>query len=719
MTTVTGLAMTFVLVASMAGATPVAKTRAEREAMGRSFLEPVESTNFIQLGVDEPDKEFAPAFELLEKLFPRYAEYTTVDEELNDPNAVSVGPDGWPAWDKRDTGDGLPFDVAYVTDKSVPDHKKEYVLFTVAHSAEPCGREGAIRFLEDLLIWREEDPGHKLTDQTGLGGDRHKITVKELLERTKIFFVNVAPDGWSEGDGYGNMYSQSNGAGINNNRVAFQDGWVFPPDKVLYQNGYSVLTQPEGAAVTKYLRKVRDEELRGRPFAVASDMHGPLPTGAILLHDQGNTPAKLQGVHDLAERIKQAMDEVFASYFTEHGLAAHQIAARYVGQVRDEALRVWSQIFGGQDEKAAYLTLQWAEYATIWEHIDYTVSGSYGGWANSEAGLGAESISFEIDCLSYEPWNPALMQLFTDNIRAIAETSSVHAAMKTKPVKKKDLTNLKAKVGFYESGKRVTDADGNPSAPPRGFPNNALVRQILQTPYDVSNTDYFRDLGEIVSSPIVEVRINDLGRKLSQLDSFVVADTALRQARALKEYVRGGGNLILTDAALRMVPELVDIDADLVQKHYSYVGYSDLIREHPMTEGLYERARQMFDPIGLGYELLMERDQYWPCGNGCEESPTKNSAPIWTIDRAAWEAAGGETVGTADPPEDRKGRAEGTETDKTSIGVLPMGKGNVIVFGALLPQATERYSHWFGVNGYTVSIPGQQLLLKALRWEGE
>jgi hypothetical protein len=25
-------------------------------------------------------------------------------------------------------------------------------------------------------------------------------------------------------------------------------------------------------------------------------------------------------------------------------------------------------------------------------------------------------------------------------------------------------------IGFYESGKRVTDADGNPSPPPQGFP---------------------------------------------------------------------------------------------------------------------------------------------------------------------------------------------------------------------------------------------------------
>src|SRR5687768_8753809 len=100
-----------------AAATPVAKTRAEREAMGRSFLEPTESTNFIQLGDEPGEHELAPAWELLEKMFPRYAEYTTIDEEMKDPNAVSVGDDGFPAWHKGDTGDGLPFDVISVTDK--------------------------------------------------------------------------------------------------------------------------------------------------------------------------------------------------------------------------------------------------------------------------------------------------------------------------------------------------------------------------------------------------------------------------------------------------------------------------------------------------------------------------------------------------------------------------------------------------------------------------
>jgi hypothetical protein len=116
----------------------------------------------------------------------------------------------------------------------------------------------------------------------------------------------------------------------------------------------------------------------------------------------------------------------------------------------------------------------------------------------------------------------------------------------------------------------------------------------------------------------------------------------------------------------------------------------------------------------------MERDQYWPCDfrGECDPSPTKNSAPIWSVQRAEWEEAGGITIGTVDPPQDRKGGAEGTDTTKTSIGILEQGDGRIVIFGALLPQPSEDYEHWFGLNPYTVTIAGQELLLRALGSKG-
>jgi hypothetical protein len=48
---------------------------------------------------------------------------------------------------------------------------------------------------------------------------------------------------------------------------------------------------------------------------------------------------------------------------------------------------------------------------------------------------------------------------------------------------------------------------------------------------------------------------------------------------------------------------------------------------------------------------------------------------------------------------------------------MPLGAGRLVVFGGVLPQPTEEYAHWFGLNGYTVSLSGQKLLLEALTWE--
>jgi hypothetical protein len=714
-------ALVVTLLAADAQATPVASNEQERAVLGRVFPEPVRSVDYINHGPTNGPEELKTGFELLEKLYPGYLEFTTVAEELGDPNAVSLGPDGKPAWDPEDAKDGYPFYVAKVTDESVPDRDKAYVLLLNAHPAEPCGQEGSPRFLEDLLIWRDTDPDHVLDDAGGLFDEPHRITVGELLKKVKVYFVSPSPDGWAGGDGPGPA-DNANNAGFNSNRVAYQDGWVFPARKELFDRGYSSLTQPEGAAVSRYLRQVRDRELGGRPWAVANDQHGPLPTsGAIIFHDQGSDAAKVDRVHDYGRRLEQNMEEVLARYMTGEGVNASQQAAREAGSVRDTLLQIHTEHVGPVSEKAAYLTLEYAEYATAWEHLDYTVVSSWGGWAGSRSGLGADSISFETACRPFAAgFDPALFQLFVDTVRAANETGVVQAAQRAgrtdhpEPVTRHDLGGT---VGFVETGRRVTDRDGNPSPPPLGHPGTPLLPQVGQAPYDVSNTDWFRDAQSIVQSPIVEVPAAEVGRRAAGLATLAVADTTDVDAAALRRFAEEGGNVVLTDGALQLLPAIAGLPGDSVRTNTAYVGYSDLDRGHPWTKGMYKRARQTFDPVGLGYPLLMERDQYWPCEPTCDESGTENSARIWTVDRKAWEERGGTTIATADPL-GGKAYGEGTKRDKTSIGTLPLGKGRVAVLGAILPQPSESFDHWFGVDPYTVSIPGQQLLFHALRWEG-
>lgn len=710
------------VLACVLAVTGTALPQTAAQEAGRVFPEPADSTDFITRGPKYAPEQFKEGMLELERRYPRYLDFTTIREEMNEPLAVSVGEDRVPAWHPDDTGDGLDFYVVSVTDSKsdVADEDKGYVLFTAAHAGEWCGRESIPRFLEDLVTLADTAPDTMLDGATGLDGTPLKISVADALRKTKLLFVDVSPDGWVAGErnayGPSRQYRQANGAGVNSNRVAYQDGWVFPDDEVIRGNGYSTMTQPEGIVPTTYLRGIRETELKGRPFATSMDWHGPLPVGALLFHDQGNDPAKLGRVRDLAERISQRAYGVLGQYATEYGADAHKRFAGSADQARLAAFAAYQKIFGGVDEKAAYLTLHWNDYATAWDHLDYTVSSTFGGWAASDAGLDADGYSHEQPCQVLDNiWKPHPIQLYVDNIRAMAEAMVVHAAFRNerKTVEQHDLGG---NVGFVETGKRITDADGNPSPPPKGV-RSPITGRLKQVPYDVSNTDYFRDLRDITPTKILPVKPR-LGAKTKKVDTIVVADTKKARAKRLRSFAKQGGNVVLTDSALQLLPKVMGIDTDAVRGHHAYVGYADLDHEHPWADGLSSRARQMYDPVGLGYPLLMERDQYWPCFPECEESITRNSAPLWTVDREAWEAEGGETIATADPPEDRKGEYEGQETDKTIIGTVPFGDGRIVVLGGVLPQPTEKHPHWFGLNAYTASVTGQQMLINALTWEG-
>ena len=703
-------------------ATPVAKTKEEREMYGRTFLEPALSTNYIQYG-EKGHGEFEWGFKLLEKTYPRYVDLTTVDKELRNKNAVSVGVDGFAPWDSRDKKDGLPLHVVILTDKKVPDKKKEYVVFTAGHSGEPCGREGSSRFIEDLAMAADSGSEELFDNATGTNGKTFEMTASEILKKTKIFFISPSPDGWLIGDGYGETHSQYNGAGINSNRLAYTDGWGFPQDPTLYLRGYTTYTQPEGIAMTKYLTEIRRKELNGRPFAVGMDMHGPLPFGFVLLHDEGSDPQKLHQMVELGTRVGQNMEETVPGFgpadlgldLTAESLRDNLPDSRELGTTDNDFWRLqgWAR---------------WAFVTHIVDSLGYTVGSSWGGFFASNAGLDAVSLSYEINCRPSSPWVPADQQVYANNVRQVLETGAVSAAAWAKLPKLN--VKMKDKVGFYEPGVRITDRDGNPRPVPRGFPNVPLARRLKQVPYDVSNTDYFRDLETVTDTPPTEVRDSELANSLGALDRFVVADSDEPDPKLLKDFLNKGGDLVLTDSSLQLLPEVTDLPKKSIQKGFGYVGFADLDRSHNLTDGLLATAWQTFAPTPIGYPLLMERDSYWSSGtnneDAGEESTTKNSAAIWTVDRDAWEAAGGQTIGTADPPKDRKSTYDTDEgmnfgvgkrfgaQDKTEIGILPAGKGRIIIFGALLPRPTEAFPHWFGLNAYAISDAAQKMFLRVL-----
>lgn len=703
--------------ASPASATPVASTPAEAALLGRVIQEPLRSTNYLQLEPRVGAKELDTAFGLLQKMYPRYITYTTVAKELRDPRAVS--------------GAGRQLPVITLTDRSVPDSSKQYVLLTFAHAAEPCGREGVLRAVEDLAIAATTAPQTTYDDGT-VKGVKHRFTVRELLRKLKIFVVVTSPEGWSAGDvGNGAGYSQNNVDGINANRVAYQAGWVFDTP-LLRSHGYTTATQSEGIAVTRYLRKIRARELRGRPFAVAADLHGPLPTGAILMHDVGDNPARRMRLEDLGARVRQRMDGVLESYATHQGASAYATAASHAESVRALLLRYG--VLDGSHFSSSY-PLNWAEASGIWDLMGYAVSSTWGQFAGDDkVGLGADSITYEINCLinltpPNKPWDPATMQLFVDNVRAIVQTTLVHGAavpaLKRQPL---SVFNLKGRVGFYDDGRRVTSRDGVGVGVPRGYPGVPQLRQLKQTPYDVSQTDLFRQIQRdgVVTKPLTEVTPGKLVRSLASLDTLVIADKMppAKAMTAINRWVRRGGNLVVTDRALQVMPKLglgKGSQRLPVSRHYGYVGYADLNHDDALTKGLPPSGRLLYDPVSLGYPLLMNRDGYWTCGGNPADracpSGTKNSAPIWAMPTASISAIkGARVIGTVDPPATRESRSEGTGNALSNIGIVPAGRGRVAYFGGLLPTPTEAYPHFFGLYGNAISYVGEKMLLRAMTW---
>ena len=442
---------------------------------GRVFLELIQSVDFIQYGAD-PER-FLGGMAFLEERHSEWLEFTDLQALTDDDARPSVLTAS--AWHPDDTGDGLlPTSSRSRTIRA--DVGKEYVLPTFAHSSETCGREAVLRSIEDLAIAASTDDERTWDTGVGTFGDEESFTARELLARTKIIVAFVAPDGWASGDDNTLGFSQDNGAGVNGNRVAHQTGWVFPDEPQLRENGYTVATQPEGAAFTEWLREVRATELGGRPFAVAADIHGPVPVGFLLLHDQGNDAVKLERLEDLGTRVASNMDEVLATYATGEGANAFNQAARQVESVIDELEPFLPRETGATTGDATFVPLEWAAVTHIWDGLNYTASGTWGGWANSNsAGLGADSLSYEINCLAFAPYDPARMQLFVDNARSIVMTSVAVAASRadaTTEVPTRDLV-----VRRLVRGRPARHGHRRQSPPPPRLPADRRLSQVSTT----------------------------------------------------------------------------------------------------------------------------------------------------------------------------------------------------------------------------------------------
>jgi hypothetical protein len=176
----------------------------------------------------------------------------------------------------------------------------------------------------------------------------------------------------------------------------------------------------------------------------------------------------------------------------------------------------------------------------------------------------------------------------------------------------------------------------------------------------------------------------------------------------LRGYAERGGNLVLTDGAVRNLAYMGVIGRGFVNDFSVYAGYISFTRDgstesygDPLAQNVNQPGaaegpgfrHQTYEPVPLGYAIT-----------AADDDTDLNTAPVWGVDQIEWERLGGRTAGT-------------TTADQVTLGEMALGNGVVRVVGALLPIPTEQFYHPFGLANYAVTYSGYQVLHNALQWD--
>lgn len=603
-------------------AAPVCSTIPEAACGFRIFAEPYASATFLQ----HDNGEYEGGIKALAERFPRFVKVNSLDALLGDPEAVSYGERK--IW------------VIEVTDFQAPEEGKlPVVVSTGVHGNERAGVEGSVRYAEDLARWATSDPGRLL--RNGTLADSTSFPVSEVLKRVHLYLAAINPDGWSAGDlDNGGLFSRGNGRGADLNREFPTLGWT--------NAGNLPLTEPESIAWAKFVRSIDP--------VTSADLHGEL-------NSANNAYADIMLPAGQWDPLFQAKQERLA---------------RHMKSNIDRYFREQTVVLGQAEE----VPLQPAEYATGYDVVGYDAAGFMGDWFTQMGALDLDIEHMFSHTVPNSAWLPPHETAHVAAVRAEIETLMVEAMVADQVEVSFDLGS----VGYLYDPRVVTDADGyGTPAPPEEFKS-----------YSATPMRYFEDLSDYTTEPLEPVESGDvdLGGR-NNFDSFVLTtwppppdpdgDQMDRAAivTELREFTEEGGNLVLTDEALKILEDL-DVVADgAVTRTLWQAGHVDITDfEDPYAEGLHTTASQTYYEVALGYRA-----------NGSSD----RQSPHWTVPQAAWEAGGGKTVGTID-------------TGRTGLGRIPFGQGRIGIIGALLPPPTEQFDHHYGLADYAVTVTGGQIL---------
>lgn len=607
-----------------ATATPVCSDEPRAACGGRIFPEAENSASFVQ----HDNGEYEAGILALAEEFPRFVRVTKFSELLGD-KAVSV--EGREIW------------LVEITDFQAPEKGKLPVAVSLSvHGPERAGLEGGVRYMEDLARWAAEQPSHKL--RNGTERDSIAVPVSEALKKVHLYLSNINPDGWAKGDVQnGGVFQRGNGNGEDLNREYPTMGWT--------DVGNTPVSEPETKAWIRLMKRVKP--------VVSADLHGELNSANNAFADIMLPAGQWDPVEQAQEeRLARHMDSNIERYFEQENIDA-------------------SEVMGEEGMTPA-------EYATGYDVVGYDASGFMGDWFTQQGAVDMDVEHFLSHQVPNSTWVAPLEKAHIASVRGEIEAMIVEALV----TKRVDVNLKLGRVKYLANGKVVKSSDGYGGPKP--------PKRIDPAPYKVNRLRYFRDLSKHAARPLRGVTPARLARRgLGRTQTFVITgafekafkkmprpNKARRSAtRSVKRFVRRGGNLVLTDSALRLLPKLGIVGRSAVQRRVYTAGHvNPSAWDDPYLRKVHETASQTYYEVPLGYSLA------------------DDTSPHWIVMQEPWEEAGGKSIAYVD------------DEAEIGLGRVKVGRGTVGIFGAILPDPTEKYDHFYGLADYAVSVAGGQIL---------
>ena len=240
-----------------------------------------------------------------------------------------------------------------------------------------------------------------------------------------------------------------------------------------------------------------------------------------------------------------------------------------------------------------------------------------------------------------------------------------------------------------------------------------------QIGYRATNMNFWKDLKRFTRPGLAKITPGEIRKTngwQSRYDTIVVTDaTYPKIAMKLRKWAaRDGGNVVLTDSALKMLGAMGFVPKDSVGSGKFYAGYVNFAtgrREVTYADPLAKKINAPGAAEGMSGDEVHRRQTYEPVPiNYAIQTPDgddANNSPVWFVSSSAWKKAKGLQ------------RAVGTSggTTQVSYGEIKWGKGRIRFLGAVLPMPTDEFDNPFGVADYSLTYSGYQLLKNMLTWE--